>query len=85
MREIGVPDHSPESERRARNIFRRFLCECGFTMLQRSIWFSDKDVAGPLLEFVEYNKLTPWVHVIVGNILSEGKMKLSLFGRSSKK
>lgn len=75
----------PESERRVRNFFRRFLRECEFTMLQRSIWFSEKDVSVLLLEFVQQHKLTPWVHIIVGDVLSMPKTKRALLMRSSQK
>ncbi|MEK7516530.1 MAG: hypothetical protein AAB562_02945 [Patescibacteria group bacterium] len=75
----------PESERGSRNLFRRLLRECEFTMLQQSVWFSDKDISVPLLDFVRHNKLTPWIHIIIGDVLSAPKLKRSLLGRPSQK
>lgn len=58
----------PETERAARNLFRRFLEECGFRQLQRSVWVSRKNVAAIVSHFVKQNKLTPWIIVIDGTV-----------------
>ncbi|MEK7516045.1 MAG: hypothetical protein AAB562_00440 [Patescibacteria group bacterium] len=58
----------PESQKVARDAFRRLLRECGFQQLHRSVWVSEYDVREPLLEFVRINKLTPWIHIFVGKI-----------------
>lgn len=58
----------PETERAARNLFRYFLKECGFRLLQRSVWVSRKNVATLVAQFVKKNKLKPWIQVIEGRI-----------------
>lgn len=58
----------PESERVARNMFRRFLKECGFRQLQRSVWVCRKDVVDFVADFVSRNKLTQWIQVIEGKV-----------------
>lgn len=58
----------PESERGARDLLRRFLRECGFRMLQKSILVSRKEVVSLVVKFVRQNELTPWVQVIEGRI-----------------
>lgn len=65
----------PESERKARNFFRNFLKTAGFKQMQKSIWYSRKDVAAPLLKFIQANKLNPWIHVIVGKVLGAPNLK----------
>ncbi len=53
----------PESQRLARNLFRRVLKEGGFTMLQQSVWLSERDVRGIVVDFIGQFKLDPWVNV----------------------
>lgn len=60
----------PESQRVARDTFRRFLVECGFRQFQQSVWVCRKDVAGLVAEFVRAHKFTPWIHVIEGRLLT---------------
>lgn len=56
----------PEDYRTARNVFRKFLKENGFTMLQQSVWLSDRDVYLPLCEFIRVKKLERWLNVFRG-------------------
>lgn len=58
----------PESERGSRDVLRRFLKECGFRFLQKSVLVSRKDVAPLVVKFVRQNKLTPWAQVIEGRV-----------------
>src|SRR3989338_4917365 len=58
----------PEQFKTARVLLRRFLQECGFTYLQKSVWISHRDVASLLVELVRRQKLTPWVHVLTGTL-----------------
>ena len=57
----------PESERRVRDALRRMLSECGFTMVQRSVWMSGKDVLEPLCALLQGAHLDQWVRIIVGS------------------
>jgi len=70
----------PESQKIVRDTFRRLLRECGFKKLHHSVWFTENDVMAPMCVFVEVNKLAPWVHVFVGNIVSARND--SLFARN---
>lgn len=74
----------PEIERRNRDLFRRFLRDCEFKMLQKSIWITDKDVSRLLTAFVQQNRLTPWIHIFVGRVQTPQR-GLSLLRRSWKK
>ena len=53
----------PESERRTRSLFRRFLKECGFIKHQHSVWTCDREVFSSLLLFIQTTKVQPWVSV----------------------
>jgi DNA-binding transcriptional regulator PaaX len=55
----------PESQRRARSLFRRFLKTNNFVLCQRSVWISDRDVAKPLSDFIKVHKLSPWIQIFV--------------------
>lgn len=56
----------PEKRRRVRNTFRRFLKECGFTQLQKSVWQSHHNVGEPVRDLVKELELESWVTVIKG-------------------
>lgn len=75
----------PESHKVARDAFRRLLFESDFQKLHHSVWFTEHAVCEPLLAFVKRNKLTPWVHIVVGKIVTGAPRPLSLFQRSLKK
>lgn len=53
----------PESQRRARQLFRRFLRENKFTLCQKSVWITDIDVVSPLSEFIRIHKLSPYIQI----------------------
>lgn len=57
----------PESERRVRDTLRAVLADCGFSMVQKSVWMSDKDVLKPLCALLQGANLRKWVRVMVGN------------------
>jgi DNA-binding transcriptional regulator PaaX len=54
----------PESARRARNAFRRFIKTCGFSLLQQSVWESRYDVFDEVHAFIRVAKIASWVTVI---------------------
>lgn len=56
----------PESERRVRNALRYILRECGFTMLQKSVWVNRKDVILELCALLQSAGLNQWVKVLTG-------------------
>ena len=68
----------PESERRVRNILRYILRECQFTMLQKSVWISKKDVLTELCALLQGAKLERWIRIITGQ-----EQTVSLLRRST--
>lgn len=56
----------PEKQREARDMLRGFLQECGFKMLQLSVWRCDREIAADLVAFVKHLGLSRWVRVIEG-------------------
>jgi CRISPR-associated endonuclease Cas2 len=64
MRTVVIYD-IPESQRRSRLLFRRFLKTNDFILCQRSVWISDRDVAKPLSDFIKVHKLSPWIQIFV--------------------
>jgi DNA-binding transcriptional regulator PaaX len=66
----------PESEKIVRDTFRRLLRESGFRKLHHSVWFTENDVIEPLCAFVRSNKLTPWVYVFTGKVVSAEKRSM---------
>ena len=59
----------PESERHVRDTLRWILSECGFTMLQKSVWITRKEVVKELCALLQGAKLDRWVRIIVGHEL----------------
>lgn len=57
----------PESEKRVRDMLRYVLAECGFIMLQKSVWVTDKDVVPHLCALLQGANLDRWVRILVGN------------------
>ncbi|OGL66622.1 CRISPR-associated endonuclease Cas2 [Candidatus Uhrbacteria bacterium RIFCSPHIGHO2_12_FULL_47_11] len=68
----------PESERHVRDTLRWILAECGFSMLQKSVWFSNKDVMDDLCALLQGTKLNKWVRIVVGNQLKQVFLKNAL-------
>lgn len=64
----------PEEARAARQVFRRLLKRAGFTMIQKSVWVSRKDVMDYLCALIQASGLSSWVIVIKGVVcLAAGK------------
>lgn len=59
----------PERYRRARNSLRRFLKQCGFEQLHKSVWAHRRDVTSLVVAVIRDLKLTPWVTVIEGKLI----------------
>lgn len=68
----------PEAEKHVRNALRRVLSECGFTMLQKSVWYTDKDILKELCALLQGARLDKWVRIIMGD-----EVKSSMIGRAS--
>ncbi|KKW31792.1 MAG: Repressor in the phenylacetic acid catabolism [Candidatus Uhrbacteria bacterium GW2011_GWA2_52_8d] len=58
----------PESVRHSRDAFRHFLKTAGFTLVQRSVWMSNRDVASDVMQFIRQAKIVDWVSVFVGEM-----------------
>ncbi len=63
----------PETERDRRDLMRYIFRECGMQCLQKSVWVAPVAVLPILQAFVEREKLTPWIHIICGKIVTEKK------------
>lgn len=63
---IYVSYDIPEDFKQVRNLFRRFLYECGFRPFHKSVLVCDRDVWTPLINFVKTNRLESWVKIIRG-------------------
>lgn len=61
----------PESERFVRDTLRAVLSDCGFTMVQKSVWVTRKDVVDELCALLQGSGLNRWVRIIVGNELKK--------------
>ena len=68
----------PESQRHVRDTLRWILTECGFSMLQKSVWFSKKDVMEDLCALLQGANLNRWVRIVVGNELRQAFIKNTL-------
>jgi hypothetical protein len=55
----------PESARRGRDAFRRFLKDTKFNLVQLSIWQTDRDVISDVLLFIKHTNIQKWVKVYV--------------------
>lgn len=55
----------PETERHARSLFRRFLKECNFQQLQRSVWMCSRSVLPQIRQFIRDQKINTWVRVFM--------------------
>ena len=61
----------PESQRHVRDTLRWILSECNFEMLQKSVWFTKRDVLEPLCALLQGAKLERWVRIVVGSELRQ--------------
>lgn len=68
----------PESEKHTRNALRNVLAQCGFIMLQKSVWYTDKDVLKELCALLQGAGLEKWVKIIIGD-----EVQSSAIGRAS--
>ena len=53
----------PEQKRVVRNLFRRNLKKWGFTIMQKSVWVSKRDVYKKLSEYIRELGIEQWVTV----------------------
>lgn len=65
----------PESERRVRDTLRWILQECGFSMIQKSVWATDKDVLNELCALLQGADLQQWVRIMIGNEIRQSKLQ----------
>ena len=65
----------PESERARRDLMRYLFRECGLQCLQKSVWIAPLAVLPILQEFVKREKLTSWIHIIRGKIVTEREVQ----------
>lgn len=56
----------PESQKRERNIFRRYLIRNGFTLIQKSLLVSPLKLSKELLELAQELKIRPYIKIISG-------------------
>lgn len=59
----------PEDQKQARQTFRYFLRQAKFKLLQKSVWYSTKDVVGPLKKLVAATKVGRWITIVVGRTI----------------
>lgn len=55
----------PERERSVRSLFRRFLRECEFKQMQRSVWVSTSAVLPHLRVFIQKQRAGEWIRAFV--------------------
>lgn len=56
----------PEDVHNARQMLRTFLRQAKFTMIQKSVWRTDRDIRKPLVALIKSAKVNKWVSVIQG-------------------
>lgn len=54
----------PETASRIRQRFRWLLRQGGFIKLQQSVWLSQQNVYGLIVDFIKQERLTRWVNVL---------------------
>lgn len=54
----------PETQRTARDLFRRFLKECSFLKLQQSVWCAHEGVLPHLCNFLARLEINKWVKIL---------------------
>ncbi|MBI4262173.1 hypothetical protein HY624_01460 [Candidatus Uhrbacteria bacterium] len=72
---IMVTFDIPEAARSARLHFRRFLKDCNFYQLQKSVWVCEKAVLPNLLQFIDITNVGQWVHAFVAKEVKHPKLK----------
>ncbi len=72
---IMVTFDIPEAARSARLHFRRFLKDCNFYQLQKSVWVCEKSVLPHLLQFIDITNVGQWVHAFVAKEVKHQKLK----------
>ncbi|MBI4281461.1 hypothetical protein HY625_01430 [Candidatus Uhrbacteria bacterium] len=55
----------PETQRQIRDLFRNFLYECGFTLLQKSVWTNTRAILPHVQVFIRLHDIGKWVHAFV--------------------
>ncbi len=55
----------PERQRAARASMRTFLRTCGFKMMQKSVWISERDIFSALISWIRRERLQEWVRVFL--------------------
>ena len=55
----------PESAKKGRDRFRFFLKQFGFSLVQKSVWQSEFDLAEDVVKFIEEMKIEKWIVVYV--------------------
>ncbi len=61
----------PETERRRRNQWRQFLQWLGMKYLQKSVWYTDRDIGPEIARMVQREGLDEWIHVLKAQILTK--------------
>ena len=65
----------PESEAYIRRALRQVLFECGFTMLQKSVWTTRKEVLKDLCALLQGANLEQWVRILSASEIRLGVIK----------
>ena len=61
----------PESEKRRREQWRTFLKWLGMRYLQKSVWYTDRDIGSGLAAKMKREGLEEWIHVLEAKILTK--------------
>ncbi|MBI4437632.1 CRISPR-associated endonuclease Cas2 [Candidatus Uhrbacteria bacterium] len=56
----------PEQARKSRDAFRHFLKAAGLSLIQRSVWSTDRDVLKDVSRFIADAGIGKWVQIFVG-------------------
>jgi len=72
---IAVVFDVPESEKHIRRMLRLVLAQCGFTMMQKSVWVTRKEVLTELSALLQGAKLEQWVRVLKASEVNLGVVK----------
>lgn len=85
----GLPDGQmcvvvfdiPEAARKARDVFRYFLRQVGFTCVQLSVWKTEKNVLDETRHVIRELEIEDWVQVFVGknvNLISRSRNRIHI-------
>lgn len=61
----------PETAKVSRNYLRSFLRQTGFRQMQKSVWWHEREVIGPLRDFIQQRRLTHWVSIFRAEVVPE--------------